>query len=317
MQAGLGNWLRHERRPRWLRVPRWHAAVASAVAVGALLVAGIAAGAPGQVDDEWSDFKGRDPANPTETSRGTEILDFSGSRRYDFWEAAVDANATAPWVGIGPGTFDFWWTQHGSYADYVRDAHSLYVETLAELGIVGLLLIGALSAGILGIGAWRALRAPPHLRVAIAAATAGCAAFVAGALVDWTWELGVIPVVFFALAAVARAAGVGADGASAPPRWVSPWRRHGGRIAICALAVLGLAAIAQPLSGAVRLEQSYEATEEGRWRDALDDARSAASAQPYAASPRVQEALLLQRRGQLAAALGAARAATEREPLIG
>ena len=78
-----------------------------------------------------------------EASRGTEILDFSGSRRYDFWEAAVDANATDPSVGIGPGTFDFWWTQHGSYAAYVRDAHSLYVETLAELGIIGLLLIGA------------------------------------------------------------------------------------------------------------------------------------------------------------------------------
>ena len=313
VQAGLSNWLRHARRPRWLRVPRRHAAVATAVAVGALLLAGMAAGAPSRVDDEWNDFKGRTSANPVEVSRGTEILDFSGSRRYDFWEAAVDANATDPWVGIGPGTFDFWWTQHGSYAAYVRDAHSLYVETLAELGIVGLLLIGALSAGILGIGAWRALRAPPDLRVAIAAATAGCAAFVAGALVDWTWELGVIPVVFFTLAAVACAAGVRADGAP-QPRWGSPWRRHGGRIAICALSVLGLAAIAQPLWGAVKLEQSYEAAEEGRWGDALDDARSAASAQPYAASPRLQEALLLRRRGRLAAALRAARAATEREP---
>ena len=314
MQAGVSNWLRHARRPRWLRVPRRHAAVASAVAVGTLLVAGVAAGAPSRVDDEWNDFKGRTSANPVEASRGTELLDFSGSRRYDFWEAAVDANATDPWVGIGPGTFDFWWTQHGSYAAYVRDAHSLYVETLAELGIVGLLLIGALSAGVLGIGAWRALRAPPDLRVAIAAATAGCAAFVAGALVDWTWELGVIPVVFFTLAAVACAAGVRADGAPARTRWVSPWRRYGGRIAICALSVLGLAAIAQPLWGAVRLEQSYEAAEEGRWGDALDDARSAASAQPYAASPRLQEALLLRRRGRLAAALRAARAATEREP---
>ena len=70
VQAGLSNWLRHARRPRWLRVPRRHAAVASAVAVGALLVAGMAAGAPSRVDDEWNDFKGRTSANPVEASRG-------------------------------------------------------------------------------------------------------------------------------------------------------------------------------------------------------------------------------------------------------
>jgi O-Antigen ligase len=315
VQAALSGWLRHVRRPRWLRVPRRSAAVASAVAIGVLLVAAIAAGAPNRVEDEWKDFKGRTSANPAE-SRGTEILDFSGSGRYDFWEAAVDANATDPWVGIGPGTFDFWWTRAGSYAAYVRDAHSLYLETLAELGIVGLLLIGALSAGILGIGAWRALRAPPDLRVGLAAATAGCAGFVAGALVDWTWELAVLPVVFFTLAAIACAAGAPAE-ARVPARsgWASPWRRHGPRIGICVLSVLGLAAIAQPLWGAVKLEQSYEAAEDGRWSDALDDARSAASVQPYAASPRLQEALLLERRDRLDPALRAAREATEREEM--
>jgi O-Antigen ligase len=313
VQAALSHWLRRGRRPGWLRIPRPYAAVASAVTVGVLLIAAIAAGAPNRVEDEWNDFKGRTSANPEE-SRGTEILDFSGSGRYDFWEAAIDANGTDPWVGIGPGTFDFWWTEHGSYAAYVRDAHSLYLETLAELGIVGLLLVGALSAGILGIGAWRALRAPPDLRVGLAAATAGCAAFVAGALVDWTWELGVIPVVFFTLAAVACAAGAPTERAAARSAWVPPWRRHGPRIAICVLSILGLAAIVPPLWGAVKLEQSYDAVEEGRLGDALDDARGAASVQPYAASPRLQEALLLERRDRLDAALRAARDATQREP---
>ena len=314
VQVALGRWVRHARRPAWLRISRRNASLAAAGALVAAVIVGIAVGLPGRVSDEWSDFKSRSSANPAASSRGTEILDFSGSGRYDFWQAAVDANATHPWRGIGPGTFDFWWTQHGSYAAYVRDAHSLYLETLGELGIIGLLLIGGLSAGILAIGAWRALRAPPDLRVAIAAATAGCAAFVAGALVDWTWELGVLPVAFLALAGIACAAGAPAGNRPVfRPGWDPPWRRYIGRVAISLLAALGLVAIAQPLWGAVALQRSQDAAADGRWSDALDDARSAGSAQPYAGSPPLQEALVLEHQGRLPAALRAARAATERE----
>ena len=37
------------------------------------------------------------------------------------------------WKGIGPGTFEFWWSRNGIYpGGFVRDAHSLYMETLAK-----------------------------------------------------------------------------------------------------------------------------------------------------------------------------------------
>ncbi len=315
VQAAISYWARNAQRPGWLRISRRHAVIATLSVVAVGISIGVAAGAPGKLQGRWEDLKSRGAGvDPAQASRGSQILDFSGSGRYDFWSAAVDANATSPALGIGPGTFEFWWARNGSYVGYVRDAHSLYLETLGELGIVGFALIVALSGGILVIGARRALRAPPELRLGIAAATAGCAAFMAGALVDWMWELGVIPVVFFALAAIACAGGAPAP-QSLPgrqprdPRWRRP-----GWIAICVLSVAGLTAIAQPLWGAVQLQQSYDAAAERRLGDALDDARAAASAQPYAATPLIQEATLLGRLGEQRAAVNAARGATEREP---
>lgn len=61
----------------------------------------------------------------------------------------------------------------------VQDAHSLYLETLAELGLVGfVLLIGVLSPPLIGAGA---TRSDPN--VAIAAG-----AYVHAGL-DWDWEM--------------------------------------------------------------------------------------------------------------------------------
>ena len=190
--------------------------MATAVTVAALAIVAVAAGAPGEVSDAFEKFKSREGAVPSEGSRGEQILDVSSSGRYDFWQSAIDANKTEPLTGIGPGTFEFWWSREGSYPGFVRDAHSLYFETLAELGWVGLILVGGFVLGVLGIGVARAIRAPDDLRLALAAAVAGCTAFAATALVDWVWELAVIPVVFLALAAIAVAAGREAKPPSSP-----------------------------------------------------------------------------------------------------
>jgi O-antigen ligase len=66
-------------------------------------------------------------------------------------------------------------------ASFARDAHSLYVETLAELGPVGLaLLLLALAVPLLALRS----RGDPLL----AAAGAGYVAFLVHAGVDWDWE---------------------------------------------------------------------------------------------------------------------------------
>jgi hypothetical protein len=65
----------------------------------------------------------------------------------------------------------------------VRDAHSLYVETLSELGVVGLALLAVLL-GVPLVAAFGA-RASPLVPAALGAYSA----FVLHNAVDWDWEL--------------------------------------------------------------------------------------------------------------------------------
>ncbi|MDP9244982.1 MAG: O-antigen ligase family protein [Chloroflexota bacterium] len=312
VQTAIGLAARYGPRPAWTQASRRQVTVASVIALVAIVAVGVAAGVPGQVSDKWDSFKSRGGPAPTAEARSAQILDFQSSGRYQFWQAAVDANKTDPLIGIGPGTFDFWWAEHGSYAGYTRDAHSLYLETLAELGIVGLLLIGGFSFAVLAIGTVRCLRAPPDVRLGIAAATAGCAAFVAVAVVDWVWELAVLPVVFLVLAAIAVAGGADARQADARASQ-SILRRYGGRIAMAVLALAALVAISLPLAGATALQRSRDAVDAGRLDAALSDAEQAAAVQPYAAAPDIQRALILELSGRLGPAADAAREATREE----
>ena len=171
-QVGIGLAARNAKRPSWLRVSR---PVLTGAAIAIVLVGApvaVAAGLPAELSDRWEEFKGEDdPGEATAAASRKGIPrqpapEPSGSGRYQFWEAAVDANESEPLTGIGPGTFEFWWTRNGSYAGFIRDAHTLYLETLGELGIVGLVLIVGFSLAVLIMGAVRRWRAPPDLRLA-------------------------------------------------------------------------------------------------------------------------------------------------------
>ena len=68
----------------------------------------------------------------------------TGSNRYDYWAVAADAFAAQPLRGTGAGGFAVAWRRERTVAEGARDAHSLYLETAAELGVAGLLLLAAL-----------------------------------------------------------------------------------------------------------------------------------------------------------------------------
>ncbi|HWW67719.1 MAG TPA: O-antigen ligase family protein [Solirubrobacterales bacterium] len=312
IQVAIGLALRYGRRPRWLRISRSRAWLATAVVVAVTIPAAIAAGAPGGLSRDWQAFKGRG-GGAAQASASSGILNPSGSGRYQFWRSALAENATDPWVGTGPGTFELWWARNGSYGGFVRDAHSLYLQSLAELGIVGLVLIGGFVLSVLAIGIARTLRSPPDTRLALAAATAGCAGFAVAAALEWVWQIAALATVFMLLAGVVVA------GFPSPRRGRE--RRGDGsqaatrRILACGIAIAALAAIWLPLRGASALLDSQADAARGDLAGALSEARSAAAAQPYAASPVVQEALVFEREGRLRAAALAARAATHRDSL--
>ncbi len=231
----------------------------------------------------------------------------SGSHRYQYWRAAVHAFDSQPWHGIGPGTFQFYWAQHNSLNEFVLDAHSLYFETLAELGIVGLVLIVCLFVTVLVAGIRRALRVTGRERLTCAAAVAGFAAFCAAASFDWVWQIGVIPMVAMVLAAVALHA---EDGRS---------RSTAGRSfrvtrAILALgSIAALVAIVVPLSETVAVRKSQAASAAGDYRAALSDAATAQRLESGAAGPRLQRALILEQLDEPTLALSAAAQAQTRE----
>ena len=77
------------------------------------------------------------------TQTTNHLLTTSGSGRWQFWGAAVSQFRAHPLNGGGAGSWAAWWLQHGSLPVYTQFAHSLYLEALGELGIVGLLLIAA------------------------------------------------------------------------------------------------------------------------------------------------------------------------------
>jgi O-antigen ligase len=100
-----------------------------------------------------------------------------------YWSAALSDASTHPVLGSGAGSFDDYWLEHRPIPAYVQDAHSLYLETAAELGVVGLVLLG--SALLVPLASSLAMRRKPHVPVAAAAYVT----FLVHAGLDWDWEM--------------------------------------------------------------------------------------------------------------------------------
>lgn len=117
------------------------------------------------------------------------------------WHDEVTAH---PVLGTGAGTFGRYWAASGKVLDLggALDAHSLYLETLAELGPLGLLFVAAmLLAPLRGV-----LR---HRTAAYVPAAAGAyAAFLVHAGLDWDWEMPAVVVAALCCAAAVAAAEV-------------------------------------------------------------------------------------------------------------
>ena len=200
-QVGIALATRYAVRPKLLRISRRSAAIGTVVAVVVVLVVAIAAGVPGKLAHQWNLFKQTDVTGVVSGNVYSRLGTVTGSHRYQYWQTAVHAFKSKPLTGIGPGTFEFYWAQHGPIYEFIRNAHSLYLETLAEAGIPGFLLVFGLLAVVLITGIVRSLRAPPLARASLAAATASFAAFCVAAGYDWLWQLAVLPVAALLLAA--------------------------------------------------------------------------------------------------------------------
>jgi tetratricopeptide (TPR) repeat protein len=190
------------------------------------------------------------------------------------------------------------------------------METLAEAGIIGLVLVGGLLLFVLGVAVRRSLREADSIRIWISAAAAGVAAFATAAAIDWVWQMAAIVAALMALIAVIVA---GRDDATTAPAAAAPSRGDGParwapRVGLALVALVALGAISVPLAGAIAIRESQTAAQQGNLAAAYRDSLTAQRLQPYAGTPRLQQALVLEAAGELGAAARAARAATRNQP---
>ncbi len=126
-------------------------------------------------------------------------VDTTTSFRTAYWGAALEEAQARPLLGSGAGTFHLTWERRGSDGLFVRDAHSLYVEALSELGPVGLVLTVLLV--IVPVAAAIRRRGDP----VVAVAGAAFVVFAVHVGLDWDWEMPVVTLSGLGCAAVVLA----------------------------------------------------------------------------------------------------------------
>ena len=201
----------------------------------------------------------REAPTPVHGDVGGRLLGASGSNRADYWSVAWHFYEDEPLLGEGAGSYARAWLAERPIPQPVRDAHSLYLETLAELGPLGLLLLTvALAAPLAG-------RRTPWTPVALAP----YAAFLLHAAQDWDWELPAVTV-------AALASGAAMVVPPAGPR--IPRLAAVAAVVLCGVALFGY-------TGNRVLAEAAVAADRTDFAGSANRARTARRLQPWSPEP--------------------------------
>jgi tetratricopeptide (TPR) repeat protein len=189
----------------------------------------------GRVETQYRAFTALQ-VDETASNRFTE----GGGYRYDLWRIAWREFGDHPVGGLGAGNYAAQYFTHRRNPQYVRQPHSLELQTLAELGLAGgialLTLVGGVAWGI----ARAARRSPPDGPPAaiVVAAAGGTTAWFVHTSVDWLHNLPSVTAVALVLAGLALAATREEDAAAVAGSRAAPLGRAlaVGLIALTAVA---------------------------------------------------------------------------------
>jgi O-Antigen ligase/Tetratricopeptide repeat len=237
------------------------------------------------------------PAQGSDLS--TRLFTLSSGGRLRQWHVALDEWRAHPALGGGAGTYAEYWAAAGTNQGQLLDVHNLYLETLAELGPIGLaLLVVTLLVPLVA-----AVRARDRTLTAIA--TGAYVAWLVHAGYDWDWELPGVTVaaILCAGAVLAAARGRGRTGPATWTRWT---------LLVVALGV-GTAALLG-LLGNRALARSSDALRKGNVAAAAAAAEDARHWAPWSAQPWKQLASVRIAQGDRAGALTAYRKAVAKDP---
>jgi hypothetical protein len=290
--------------PRWSGSRRLGAAAAVVAAAAVLLVAAV--GSPASwIGERLDEF--RAGGQPDLSAQSTRFSLSASSNRSDLWRVALDAARANPLRGDGAGGFEERYLRERRHvAQYAQDAHNVWLEPLAELGIPAVLLLGAAVVG----AAWALARARPRgpATATLVAGAAGAGAYwLLHASLDWFWTYpGVTAPVFLIV------------GAAAAPSLVARTTKPGAgerraRLALGAACALFVVTLAPPYLADQYMRRAL-ADPAANPERAYEDVKRAAELDPLSSEPELAEARIAQRLGDRQRALDAFRSVLRERP---
>jgi len=233
------------------------------------------------------------------------LADLCANNRLQWWGEALDVAADRPLGGSGAGTFALARRRYRESATPVTEPHSVPLQLLSDLGVVGLGL-GLLAAGGALLGARRGLRLTAG-RDRPAAAALACLLLAYGvhALVDYDLDfLAVSGPMLVALGALLATGRPRAAHRAGPP----------GLVALGSLGAAAILAVALPSLAGHEVDRALAAVDEGRLDEAVDLADRARMLNPLSPGPLQARALAADAAGDRAAAVAWYEEATRLQP---
>jgi O-antigen ligase len=182
------------------RIARGRLLGAAAAALAVVLVVGVAAGGVGWTKRHWDSFVSENNVGHIREPSG-RLASVGNNGRIPQWRIAVDSFDEKPLLGTGAGTYALQWEQHRPSQYTVVNAHSLYVEVMGELGVVGLvLLLGTLITLLVGVARRSGVGSE---RQSYRAFLVLAVVWMLHAGVDWDWQMPAITLWLFALGGLA------------------------------------------------------------------------------------------------------------------
>jgi hypothetical protein len=264
---------------RWMegrvQAPPWaERAVAAALVASALLVVVVGLVLAGGPRDALAAIENRFDTQVAvgDANLNERLFSASGNGRSETVGVAWDAGRERPLLGYGAGSYEYLWYERRPARFRVRDAHSLYAETFAELGGVGAALI-VLAVLVPLVAAVRARRSR-----FVAGAAAAYSAWLVHAAIDWHWE--VVGVTLSALLAAAFVLLAAEHGTTRPLAERARWPLLAISTGLTTVALVSLV-------GNQALFAGREALARKEWKEAREHARRAETLLPWSFEPYV------------------------------
>jgi UDP-GlcNAc:undecaprenyl-phosphate/decaprenyl-phosphate GlcNAc-1-phosphate transferase len=258
-------------------------------------------------------------ANPAASSSRSRLLSGAGNR-YDYWRIAWKVWRGHPLAGVGAGNYPRPYYEQRATNEDVEQPHSLELQVLSELGLVGIGLLACLLTGTL----WGALRmrAParssPLARALLVGALGMFSAWLVQASVDWMALLpGLTGIALAAIAILVWPRGAPTPATAREPALASalagrPALAAGAFALVVALIVAGASLSRQGLAQVYRSRAQREIS--AKPLAALSDAERSLEIDGSSVQAYYVKAAALARFDQGAAAEAALNAALRREP---